>query len=246
MHAWEDTWKLATGTWTSQRKCWKKHSSGERLTSQRRFAGWAPLIFFISLGSLIVEVIHMIRPAWSRHWKRNREIVQSKFSWSRGKDNYSDETSKTGSSINYICTHCCMCKNRVLTVFRLQNTSSHDNQLRHLVYVLENAILSLPEDQEEMVCLIDFTGWSLSNSPIKTARETANILQCHYPERLAVGFLYNPPRIFETFWKVLISLSNELPRNKLKQNKTKQNKRTINMFLLIGRWWNISWIPKPF
>ncbi|RWV91181.1 hypothetical protein GW17_00046550 [Ensete ventricosum] len=94
-----------------------------------------------------------------------------------------------------------MCKNSVLTVFRLQNTSSHDNQLRHLVYVLENAILSLPEDQEQMVCLIDFTGWSLSNSPIKTARETANILQCHYPERLAVGFLYNPPRIFETFWK---------------------------------------------
>ncbi|CAL9049964.1 uncharacterized protein LOC135637250 isoform X2 [Musa acuminata AAA Group] len=84
-----------------------------------------------------------------------------------------------------------------------QNTSSHDNQLRHLVYVLENAILSLPEDQEQMVCLIDFTGWSLSNSPIKTARETANILQCHYPERLAVGFLYNPPRIFETFWKVV-------------------------------------------
>ncbi|RRT64034.1 hypothetical protein B296_00019910 [Ensete ventricosum] len=27
--------------------------------------------------------------------------------------------------------------------------------------------------------------------------------QCHYPERLAVGFLYNPPRIFETFWKVM-------------------------------------------
>ncbi|CAL9083846.1 unnamed protein product [Musa textilis] len=84
-----------------------------------------------------------------------------------------------------------------------QNTSSHDNQLRHLVYVLENAILSFPEDQEQMVCLIDFTGWSLSNSPIRTAQETANILQCHYPERLAVGFLYNPPRIFETFWKVL-------------------------------------------
>ena len=39
--------------------------------------------------------------------------------------------------------------------------------------------------------------------PIKTARETANILQNHYPERLAVAFLYNPPRIFETFWKIV-------------------------------------------
>ncbi|XP_068654612.1 uncharacterized protein [Aristolochia californica] len=85
-----------------------------------------------------------------------------------------------------------------------QNTSSHDNQLRHLVYLLENAILNLPEDQEQMDWLIDFSGWSLANSvPIKTARETANILQNHYPERLAVAFLYNPPRIFEAFWKIV-------------------------------------------
>ncbi|XP_077216400.1 uncharacterized protein LOC143850975 [Tasmannia lanceolata] len=85
-----------------------------------------------------------------------------------------------------------------------QNTSSHDNQLRHLVYLIENAILNLPEGQEQMVWLIDFTGWSLTNSvPIKTARETAHILQNHYPERLAVSFLYNPPRIFGVFWKVV-------------------------------------------
>lgn len=85
----------------------------------------------------------------------------------------------------------------------MQNTTSHDNQLRHLVYLIENAILNLPEGQEQMMWLIDFTGWSLTNSvPVKTARETVNILQNHYPERLAMAFLYNPPRIFETFWKV--------------------------------------------
>lgn len=85
-----------------------------------------------------------------------------------------------------------------------QNTSSHDNQLRHLVYLIENAILNLPEGQEQMVWLIDFSGWSLSMSvPIKTARESINILQSHYPERLSAAFLYNPPRIFETFWKIV-------------------------------------------
>ncbi|XP_010939284.1 uncharacterized protein [Elaeis guineensis] len=85
-----------------------------------------------------------------------------------------------------------------------QNTSSHDNQLRHLVYLLENAILNLPEGQERMLWLIDFTGWSLTNAvPVKTAREAANILQNHYPERLAASFLYNPPRIFEAFWKIV-------------------------------------------
>ncbi|KAK4599743.1 hypothetical protein RGQ29_009685 [Quercus rubra] len=86
----------------------------------------------------------------------------------------------------------------------MQNTTSLDNQMRHLVYLLENAILNLPEGQEQMSWLIDFTGWSITNNvPIKSARETINILQNHYPERLAIAFLYNPPRIFEAFWKIV-------------------------------------------
>ncbi|XP_059634212.1 uncharacterized protein LOC132276677 [Cornus florida] len=86
----------------------------------------------------------------------------------------------------------------------MQNTKSLDNQMRHLVYLIENAILNLPDDQEQMAWLIDFTGWALSTSvPVKSARETINILQNHYPERLAVAFLYSPPRIFETFWKIV-------------------------------------------
>ncbi|KAL9271992.1 Phosphatidylinositol transfer protein 3-like protein [Drosera capensis] len=85
-----------------------------------------------------------------------------------------------------------------------QNTTSIENQMRHLVYLIENAILNLPEDQEQMSWLIDFTGWTMTASvPVKSARETINILQNHYPERLAIAFLYNPPRIFEAFWKVV-------------------------------------------
>lgn len=84
-----------------------------------------------------------------------------------------------------------------------------DNQIKHLVYLMENAMLSLPEDQEEMAWLIDFTGWSLStNVPVRTARDTINILQDHYPQRLAVAFLYSPPRIFEAFWKVCLCRKN--------------------------------------
>ncbi|XP_039060463.1 phosphatidylinositol transfer protein 3-like [Hibiscus syriacus] len=85
-----------------------------------------------------------------------------------------------------------------------QNTRSLANQLRHLVYMVENAILNLPQGQQQMVWLIDFTGWSLSTSvPIKSARDTINVLQNHYPERLAMAFLYSPPRIFEAFWKIV-------------------------------------------
>lgn len=86
----------------------------------------------------------------------------------------------------------------------MQNTTGMDNQIKHLVYLIENAILNLPEGQEQMAWLIDFTGWSITNNvPIKSARDTVNILQNHYPERLAIAFLYNPPRIFEAFWKIV-------------------------------------------
>ncbi|KAL8152069.1 hypothetical protein V2J09_021877 [Rumex salicifolius] len=84
-----------------------------------------------------------------------------------------------------------------------QNSSSSEGNIRHLVYMLENAVLNLPQKQEQMVWLIDFSGWSMSSTPMKTSLETINVLQNHYPERLAIAFLYNPPRIFETFWRAV-------------------------------------------
>lgn len=85
-----------------------------------------------------------------------------------------------------------------------QNTSSSEGQLRHLVYLMENALFNLPVDQEQMVWLIDFTGWSFTTAvPVKTTREVVNILQNHYPERLGNAILYNPPRIFGVFWKAV-------------------------------------------
>jgi len=69
--------------------------------------------------------------------------------------------------------------------------------------MLENAILNLPEGEEQMLFLIDFSGFSINNNiSIRLARETISTLQNHYPNRLAVAFLYDPPKIFEAFWKV--------------------------------------------
>ncbi|KAG6620655.1 hypothetical protein I3842_Q055600 [Carya illinoinensis] len=86
----------------------------------------------------------------------------------------------------------------------MQNTPSGEDNVRHLVYLLENSILNLPESQEQMSWLIDFTGFSLNtNVTVKTARDIIYVLQNHYPERLAVVFLYSPPRIFQAFWKAV-------------------------------------------
>ncbi|KAF2290729.1 hypothetical protein GH714_015205 [Hevea brasiliensis] len=99
----------------------------------------------------------------------------------------------------------------------MQNTTSAVDNIRHLAYVIENSILNLAEGQEQMSWLIDFTGLSLSNSmSIGTGVDIIKILQNHYPERLAVAFVYNPPRIFEAFWKAVKCVLNSKTSEKVK------------------------------
>lgn len=96
-------------------------------------------------------------------------------------------------------------KGRTVLVMRpgFQNTTATEGQIKYLVYCMEKAIMNLKPDQEQMVWLIDFQGWNMSSISVKVTRETAHILQDYYPERLGIGILYNPPKIFESFWKMV-------------------------------------------
>ncbi|KAL4297903.1 hypothetical protein GQ457_12G016290 [Hibiscus cannabinus] len=97
-----------------------------------------------------------------------------------------------------------------------QNSKSTKGQIRYLVYCMENAILNLPADQEQMVWLIDFNGFNMSHISVKVTRETAHVLQEHYPERLGVAILYNPPKFFEPFWTVVKPFLEPKTQNKVK------------------------------
>ncbi|XP_010527376.1 PREDICTED: random slug protein 5 [Tarenaya hassleriana] len=97
-----------------------------------------------------------------------------------------------------------------------QNTKSTKGQIRFLVYCMENAILNLPAHQEQMVWLIDFHGFNLSHISVKVTRETAHVLQEHYPERLGLAILYNPPKFFEPFWKMVKPFLDPKTCNKVK------------------------------
>ncbi|CAI5997487.1 unnamed protein product [Closterium sp. NIES-64] len=118
-----------------------------------------------------------------------------------------------------------------------QNTNNHAGQVRHLVHCLENAVMNLPAtareqqqpqqqdgveqgeqqgEQEQMVWLIDFRGWSMRKAPpLKTSREVLSILQSHYPERLGAAVIYNPPAVFEAFWKVIRPFIDPVTFNKI-------------------------------
>ncbi|XP_010538952.1 PREDICTED: random slug protein 5 [Tarenaya hassleriana] len=97
-----------------------------------------------------------------------------------------------------------------------ENSKSVKGQIRYLVYCMENAVQNLPPDQEQMVWLIDFHGYSLANVSLKATQETAHVLQEHYPERLGVAILYNPPKFFEPFWKLVKPFLEPKTRNKVK------------------------------
>nr|XP_043637206.1 phosphatidylinositol transfer protein 3-like [Erigeron canadensis]XP_043637207.1 phosphatidylinositol transfer protein 3-like [Erigeron canadensis] len=99
---------------------------------------------------------------------------------------------------------------------RCQNSKSTRAQIKYLVYCMENAIFNLPPEQEQMVWLIDFHGFGMSNISIKSTKETAHILQDHYPERLGLAILYNPPKFFEPFWKVVKPFLEPKTANKVK------------------------------
>ncbi|XP_022773169.1 random slug protein 5-like [Durio zibethinus] len=122
------------------------------------------------------------------------------------------ETGKIYRS-NYIDKH-----GRTVLVMRpsFQNSKSTKGQIRYLVYCMENAILNLPPDQEQMVWLIDFNGFNMSHISVKVTRETAHVLQEHYPERLGVAILYNPPKFFEPFWAVVKPFLEPKTQNKVK------------------------------
>jgi hypothetical protein len=98
----------------------------------------------------------------------------------------------------------------------VENSKSVKGQIRYLVYCMENAVQNLPPGEEQMVWMIDFHGYSLANVSLRTTKETAHVLQEHYPERLAFAVLYNPPKFFEPFWKVARPFLEPKTRNKVK------------------------------
>nr|XP_017239157.1 PREDICTED: phosphatidylinositol transfer protein PDR16-like isoform X2 [Daucus carota subsp. sativus] len=84
-----------------------------------------------------------------------------------------------------------------------QNSTSNEGQIKYLVYSLEKAIMNMGSGQDQMVWLVDFQGYALSKLSLKVTKDTARILQNCYPERLGLAILYNPPKVFETFYAMV-------------------------------------------
>lgn len=82
-----------------------------------------------------------------------------------------------------------------------QNTPRSDRQIEHLVYMLEREIDLMVPGQETLALLINFAETkSGQGASIGQGRQTLNILQNHYPERLGRALVTNGRPAYLSLW----------------------------------------------
>lgn len=81
-----------------------------------------------------------------------------------------------------------------------QNTEKSPRQLEHLVFMLERVIDLMPAGQETLALVVNFNETkSGQNATIGQAKQTLDILQNHYPERLGRALVINGKHSFLYF-----------------------------------------------
>eukprot|EP01104_Vermistella_antarctica_P015358 TRINITY_DN5023_c0_g1_i1.p1 TRINITY_DN5023_c0_g1~~TRINITY_DN5023_c0_g1_i1.p1 ORF type:complete len:350 (+),score=96.54 TRINITY_DN5023_c0_g1_i1:33-1052(+) len=109
----------------------------------------------------------------------------------------------------------------------------HDNtgkehsivKVKYLVYLLEKAIESMPENVEKMVWVVDWRDYNMFSGIglMKCNMEILNILQNHYPERLGLAYLMFAPWTFSAFWKIISPFIDPETKKKVVMVDSKKN-----------------------
>ena len=99
----------------------------------------------------------------------------------------------------------------------LQNTKKSDKQIQHLVFMLERCIDLLPPGQETLALLCNFKESRKGDgATVAQARQTLNILQNHYPERLGKACVKDVPWIIWGFFKIITPFIDPTTKEKMK------------------------------
>ncbi|KAF8659497.1 hypothetical protein HU200_058440 [Digitaria exilis] len=99
----------------------------------------------------------------------------------------------------------------------LKSFTSTKERIKQLVYNLENMAMDSEDAQEEnVIWMCNFRGWTLSSTPLWETRESLHIIQNYYPGLIRTAILSNPPKIFESFWKMVKHIIEPTLQEKLK------------------------------
>ncbi|KAL6624466.1 hypothetical protein ACP70R_031787 [Stipagrostis hirtigluma subsp. patula] len=117
-----------------------------------------------------------------------------------------------------------------VTLPAIKSNTSEKDHIKYLVYILENLVLNSEDAGEEnVIWMCDFRGWAISSTPFSLTRESLHIIQKYYPGMIAVAILTNPPKIFESFWKIMTHFLEPKMNEKVKfvYNNNSDSQRTM-------------------
>jgi hypothetical protein len=121
---------------------------------------------------------------------------------------------------------------------RNENTKGQEGQLLNLVYILNTAIRLMSPGVEQWVLVLDFGGYSLKNAPpMKTSRAVLDIMQNHFPERLARAVLLDPPTLFYASYKIVEPFVDKHTREKVcfLRGKPEQLREQLNQYFDLSK-----------
>eukprot|EP00184_Porphyridium_aerugineum_P006426 CAMPEP_0184694426 /NCGR_PEP_ID=MMETSP0313-20130426/2394_1 /TAXON_ID=2792 /ORGANISM="Porphyridium aerugineum, Strain SAG 1380-2" /LENGTH=390 /DNA_ID=CAMNT_0027152719 /DNA_START=57 /DNA_END=1229 /DNA_ORIENTATION=+ len=78
-----------------------------------------------------------------------------------------------------------------------------DDNIQHLIWMLENLFTSDVETAQQYVWLLDFQGFSVSDMNPSIGKKSLTLFSDQYPERLGKAIIMDSPWVFSGLWKIL-------------------------------------------
>jgi len=109
--------------------------------------------------------------------------------------------------------------------------------VRHMAWIMETGtkLLDTPHTaQEKLVWIVDFEGCKIQGGVeenVKSSKDTINVMQNMYPERLGMGFILNPPLPFWVLWKVVSAFLDPVTKRKIQFIRKKKDFHLLNEFI---------------
>lgn len=99
-----------------------------------------------------------------------------------------------------------------------QNPYPPELRLRALLFILETAVRIMPPNVEQLVWILDFSEYSFRGTSAESkqvSKQSMELLQNHYPERLGLSLVVSPPWFFTVLFTIVSPFMNAVTRSKI-------------------------------
>lgn len=106
-----------------------------------------------------------------------------------------------------------------------------EGALEHTVELATHLISLMPQGVEQWVFIIDFTGfaYTVDGSP-RVAIAFLGVMADHFPERLGLYIVVDPPKMFWVFWKAISPFLDQKTKGKIIFTYTKSKPMVTEVF----------------